>query len=177
MIPAAALALAAGAFAAGSLLSRSRLASHEVEIAAPPEAVYPLLWDLKGGWAQWNPLLAGPANLSLEFGTETAGEGAAVAWRGRAGAGSLRLTACAPPRSLTYETTSSLGNLSARGTIELLPAPSGTRVVWKDELAVGRNPAARWLALAMDGMRKRQLRAGLSALKQACEKAALPSGE
>lgn len=163
------LVLVAGTLAGGMMLPGARAVTHTVEIEAPPETTYRFLSDLRAGWRHWSPLVPDAEGIAVDYGVETAGIGASVSWRGKAGAGSLRLTDCVPPRRLAYESRLDLGGMFAQGSFDLKPAPAGTVVTWQDELTVGKNPLLRWLAFALDGMRQRQLAQGLAALKRVSE--------
>lgn len=167
-----ALAAVVGLAAAGMALDRSRLVSGEVTIAATDARVYELVSNLESGWSKWSPLVPQGEGMSMKYGPQTSGNGARVEWTGRAGTGALELTDCAPGERVSYRTTLSLGGMSALGKITLERKPSGVLVSWRDELSVGSNPVWRWLALAMDGLRKRNIRQGLDALKCVAEQPA-----
>jgi hypothetical protein len=157
----------------GMVLRDTRVVSGTVAIAAPESVVYGLLADLKSGWTQWSPLMtARDAGIALEYGVATSGQGATVTWNGKTGQGSITLTECVPLHSLSYQTTLGLGGMVAAGTIDLRREDSRTIVGWKDELSVGSNPIWRWLALAMDTIRRNNINQGLAALKQVSEGAA-----
>jgi hypothetical protein len=158
-----------GLVAGGMVLQNSRVVSGTVTIAASPDAIYGLVSDLTG-WARWSPLVPEGDGMGIEYAAQTAGEGATIRWTGRAGTGSLELTHCAPGVAVSYRTTMSLGGMSAVGKIELKHGPPGTVVSWQDELLVGSNPAWKWLAFAMDGLREKNVNRGLAALKRLSEK-------
>ena len=153
----------------GMALQKSRTVSGTVVIEASEQTVYRLVSDLKSGWPQWSPLVPAGNGMVIEYGTPTSGEGATVKWTGKAGSGALTLTACAPELEVAYRTTLSLGGMSGLGKLELRSVHPATVVSWSDELSVGANPAWRWLALAMDGLRERNVKQGLAALKRVAE--------
>jgi hypothetical protein len=162
-------AVVVGLVAGGMALRKSRVVTGSVTISAPDETVYELVSDLKTGWPQWSPLVPEGDGITLEYDAQTSGKGAKVRWTGRAGSGALELTDCAPGLRVSYGTTMSLGGMSAVGRIDLQRRESAVVVSWSDELSVGTNPLWRWLAFAMDGLRKKNVAQGLAALKRASE--------
>ena len=113
--------------------------------------------------------IASTAGMTFEYEAQTSGEGAKVKWTGRVGTGALELTDCAPGVGVSYRTTVSLGGMSAVGRMDVQRDASAVVVSWSDELSVGKNPLWRWLAFAMDGVRKRNVAQGLAALKRVSE--------
>lgn len=164
-------AVICGVIVGTMVLGKSRVVSSSVSIAAPEEVIYMLLADLKYGWPQWSPLMENAGSgTELEYGVTTSGEGATVRWNGKAGKGAVTLTQCIPLQRLEYETTMALGGMVARGTIDVRRESSATVVTWTDELSVGPNPMLKWLALAMDGFRKKNANQGLAELKRVAER-------
>jgi len=173
MVPAIVALAGVGGFVLGGLALRgSRVVSSTTTIGASDAVVYELLADLKSGWTRWSPLLTTAASgANLEYGEKTSGPGATVAWAGKAGKGSLTLTEGRALQGLSYRTTMALGGLVATGSIVLRLEDAGTVVTWTDELSVGANPLWRWLAVAMDSMRQKNLERGLAELKRVSEEA------
>jgi hypothetical protein len=163
------LAVVVALLGGGVALQKSRRVSGTVVIEASEQTVYGLVSDLKSGWPEWSPLVPAGSGLVIDYGTPASGAGATVKWTGKAGTGALTLTACARDVEVSYRTTLSLGGMSALGKIELKSVHPATVVSWSDELSVGANPAWRWLALAMDGLRERNVQQGLAALKRVAE--------
>lgn len=151
------------------LLRPERSVSAGVTIGAAPDRIFPLIADLKTGWSQWSPLVPTSEGITLEFSEPTEGDGAIVRWQGKAGAGSLIITASSPLRHVSYETRMGIGSMSASGKISLEADGSSTTVTWSDALVIGGNPVWRWLGFAMDSMRRNNVKAGLAALKRVVE--------
>jgi len=70
-------------------------------IAAPPEAIYPLLDDFHA-WARWSPWEQLDPAMTRTFSGAPAGVGAEYAWKGnsKVGEGGMEITEAEPPRRL-----------------------------------------------------------------------------
>ncbi len=68
-----------------------------VEIAAPPERIFPLLSDFRG-WSQWSPWERKDPDMTREYGATTAGPGATYGWSGNSdvGTGTMRMVEVVP---------------------------------------------------------------------------------
>jgi len=152
----------------GLLLPRRRAVSSRVRVAAPAARIYPLLADLGAGWQQWSPVLR-TDGVEVEVGQRLAGAGASLTWNGKAGSGALTLTAVEPERSVDYDMQMGFAGITAHGRLELADDGGATAVTWTDEIQVGGNPLLRWMAWAMEGMRRKNLDQGLSAIESAAE--------
>ena len=102
-----------------------------IEIAAPPERVFPYLSDFKG-WAQWSPWERKDPAMTREYGAVTAGPGATYSWSGNAdvGTGSMRILEVVPVSRVAIE-LSFTAPMEDQSTVEfeLVPTPSGGSIV------------------------------------------------
>ena len=166
-------ALAAGALAvlmaglvlAGILLPGTVDVTRAIEIAAPPERVFPLLDDLSA-WDDWTPW----ADIESRMEGPPAGLGARRVWDDpRMGSGSLTITASAPPSAVSYEVEVEDGAIRFEGTLSVASRGSGSLVTWTERADLGWNPLLGWTALGMEESQGRQLEESLARLKGQAE--------
>lgn len=155
-----------GFVALGFALDGTWRVEREVEIAAPPEAVFPYLNEL-AGWDRWVPwdhvddTISGPA----------AGVGATRRWNDPEwGQGEWVLVESEPRRRVAYEVRVEDGSLVTLGVVHLDDAGGGrTRVRWVETGDFGWNPFLAYMALGMDRMQGRELEKNLATLKALLE--------
>ena len=82
----------------------------------------------------------------------------------------MRFTAAEPGRRLGYELFFPDFGTSSQGEFVLEPTAGGTRVVWRMDGDMGRNPLYHWMALFADRMVGQDFEAGLNGLKRLAEK-------
>ncbi|HEX6985208.1 MAG TPA: SRPBCC family protein [Planctomycetaceae bacterium] len=122
-----------GVYVYGLTLPNEWRVEESVVVAAPPEAVYPLLATPKR-WAEWSAWSA-ERDPSLKFAYDgpEAGKGASFSWLGeRLGHGKIVLTEAKPGESIRYELVLQGETFSENGRIALEPTEEGTRVTWTD---------------------------------------------
>lgn len=153
--------------AVGFLLPSHRAVSRTVSTSAKPSDIYPLIASLRAGWRKWSPLL--PEGLEFRYDGPERGVGATQTWQGKAGHGSMTIVRADPAHGVGYETKMDMGGMRGVGDLLLVSSEAGTRITWSDELQLGRNPFWRWMGLAMDGMRAKNLMRGLERLKDEAE--------
>jgi hypothetical protein len=157
--------------AGGFLLPRKMRVSRSITVAAPPEAIYPLIANLKDGWSQWSPF--GPAvypSLKLEFSGPAEGVGATQRWDSEeSGDGYLRITRADPARGVEMELGMMQESYKATGSLLCEPAADGTRVTWTDEFDYGNNPYKRYMGLIIERPLQQSFDQGLTALKKKVE--------
>jgi carbon monoxide dehydrogenase subunit G len=157
--------------AGGFLLPRKMRVSRSITVGAPPEAIYPLIANLKDGWAQWSPF--GPAvyqNLKMEYSGPAEGVGAVQRWDSPdSGDGYLRITRADPARGVEMELGMMQETYKATGSLLCEPATDGTRVTWTDEFDYGNNPYRRYMSLIIGGALEQSFDQGLTALKKKVE--------
>ena len=86
----------------GFVLPRSYRVAGAVAVAAPPEAVFPLVGDL-ARWREWSPLVTRDQNMDTRFSAATTGAGAWTEWRSaRQGGGRAEITEARAPELVRY---------------------------------------------------------------------------
>ena len=96
-------------------------------IAAPPEAVFPHMNELKK-WEAWNPWGKADPNLKLTYGGPASGVGANYSWAGNkeAGAGHATITESRPSESVRYK-MEFLKPMSGTSEMEFTFKPQGNQ--------------------------------------------------
>lgn len=158
----------------GFVLPRSYEVVGRVEVAAAPEAVYPLVGDL-ARWRDWSPLIAADPQMEITFSPATRGVGAWTEWRsGAQGGGRAEIVAASAPESLEYRMSYADLPLASTGVFELVATGGGrgTHLTWTSHGRVGWSPLARWFALLARRAEAREMVVGLDALKARAEKPA-----
>ena len=160
-------ALAAAFILVGIILPGTFEVTRSVEIAAPPETVFPFLNSLDS-WTEWTPW--GAVESRLEG--PPAGRGARRVWDDPdLGSGSLSIAHSRPPRSVDYVVEVDGGKLRFEGTITVEPRGGGSLVTWTERADLGWNPLLGWTALNMEDSQGRQLRESLERLRERVEAA------
>ena len=157
------LALLAALFVTvGILLPGTVEVARSVQVAAPPETVFPFLDDLRA-WTEWTPW--GDVESRLE-GAAT-GTGARRVWDDpRLGSGSITIVASIPPHSVDYVAEVEGGSLRFEGRITVEPRPGGSLVTWTERADLGWNPLLGWTALNLEESQGQQLQESLERLRQ-----------
>jgi len=140
-------------------------------VAAPPEAVFPLIDDFHA-WTSWSPWEKLDPGLKREYSGAPRGKGAAYAWSGNddVGSGAMTITDSQPSErveiKLEFKTPFEATNVT---TFTLRPAAGGTQVEWAmagDNNFVGK---AMSLFMNMDQMVGKDFEQGLAQLGAAAE--------
>ena len=155
----------AGLVVVGILLPGTVDVTRSIEIAAPPERVFPLLNDLSA-WDSWTPW----ADIESRMEGPPAGQGARRTWDDtRMGAGSLTITLSTPPSTVAYVVEVEDGAIRFEGTLSLASRGDGSLVTWTERADLGWNPLLGWTALGMEESQGRQLEESLVRLRQQAE--------
>ncbi len=170
------LVVAAVASASVLLLAATRPDTFSVQrsvvIHAPPEAVYPLIVDLKR-WEAWSPWERKDPAMKRTFGATTQGKGARYAWEGNGdvGQGSMEITEAVSPSKVAIK-LDFVKPFEAHNTVDFALAPSGqtTDVIWTMRGPVPYPAKIVHLFVDMDKMVGKDFEAGLANLKLAAEK-------
>jgi|TARA_B100000809_G_scaffold12049_1_gene11187 hypothetical protein len=143
----------------GVVLPATWEAEATILLPTTADAAFPYL-DSPKGWLAWTPwpdssTLSGPAR----------GAGATMSWDDpEFGSGVFTIVQADAPRHVTYRVEVNDGRMSTDGTLELNPEGAGTRVRWREEGDLGRNPLMGYWALSMDGAQSDELQKSLDRL-------------
>ncbi|MDX2223695.1 MAG: SRPBCC family protein [Rhodospirillaceae bacterium] len=145
--------------------------SRATVIAAPAEAIFPLINDFRG-WASWSPWETKDPAMKKSLSGAERGPGAAYAWEGNndVGSGRMEITESTPQRRVVID-LSFTRPMKARNTVELAlePEAGGTRVDW---VMHGPSPFMSKLFgifVNIDRMVGKDFEAGLAKLKALAE--------
>ena len=161
------VALLAGA---AFLLPREVAVSRTITIAAPPQAVFPYVNDLKK-FNEWSPWAKIDPKVTYKFEGPTSGKGQKVTWTSKhadVGTGSQQIVESLPNKRV--RTALDFGDHgTAKASFDLEPAGSGTKLTWSFSTDTGNNPLLRWMGLMMDGWIGEKYEEGLRSLKALVE--------
>jgi len=149
--------------------------TRSVVINAPESAIFPYLNNLRvfGDWSPWS---ARDPQLALSYGGPASGQGAQVTWTSKKpsiGTGSMEISKSEPNRSIDLAVN--FNGLEGTSSYEIVPAGSGSKVIWSFVYESGSSPMKRWKALMLDGLVGAEYRAGLDRLKEKVEAARRPT--
>ncbi len=143
-----------------------------IDIAAPPERIFPLLNDFRA-WPQWSPWEKKDPAMTRRYGATTVGAGATYAWEGdrNVGKGEMRIADTMPPSRVAID-LHFIKPFRARNAVAftLEPRGAGTYVTWTMR---GPSPflfKIMHLFIDMDRMVGKDMEQGLANLKAAAER-------
>ncbi len=143
-----------------------------IEIAAPPERIWPNLNNLRNFVERWSPWTEKDPGAKHTFNEIAAGVGATFSWEGdpkKSGAGTMKITESEPDRRvMTHLAFKGRGEADAGWILEDLGG-GRTRVTWDFEADNGNNPIARIFGRLMDKFLGPDYEQGLAKLKGICE--------
>ena len=142
-----------------------------VRIAAPPQAIFPLINDLHR-WEAWTPYNKDPAMKKTYTGS-AAGVGARYAWQGdrRVGQGEISIREALPPHKLVFD-LHMIKPFEGRNTASFTLAPEGdgsTRVTWSLDDKHNLMLKTMTIFMDMDRMIGKDFEVGLTQLKTLVE--------
>lgn len=153
------------------LLPRTYRVERTLVIQAPPEVVYPLFGDLRR-WREWGAWQERDPGMKTTYSEQPTGVGAWSAWESKSeGSGKMTITAYEPPRRAVYRLEFPDMGTSSQGSLELVPAAGGVKVIWVDAGDLGMNPMFRWFGVFIDGMIGPDFEKGLANMKKLAEAA------
>jgi hypothetical protein len=166
----AGLAVALIAFlAVGFYLPGTWTTERSARIPAAPEAVFPLLDDLRQ-WERWTPW----PDLEARVDGPQSGVGARRSWDDpEYGDGVLTIVEVTHPSVVRYEVLVEGGSIRIDGSLLLEPHGLETVVRWTESGDFGWNPLLAYMALAMDRIQGTELEKGLERLVSAVEEDSL----
>ncbi len=155
----------------GSLIPRSYDFSTQMEMSAPPEAIFPKINSLRE-WQDWsmqfNPALID--DLEIEYNGEQAGKGAAQSWMDIRGKGKLWITQSEPNSRIEYETKfANFPKMSSQ--IELQAAEGKTLVKWKSQGKLPGGPFYGYFGSFFSTQMENEYNKSLQKLKSVVESA------
>jgi Polyketide cyclase / dehydrase and lipid transport len=140
-----------------------------IEIAAPMEKIYPLVYHPKD-WARWGVWSRRDPAMQTSYSGAPAGVGAKWAWTSVSeGNGSMEITQAEFNKSIAYQLAVEGWDAKMLGRFEFAQAGAGVKVTWIGEGDVGMNPIGRYFALMMDRMLGADFEGGLKNLKVLAE--------
>lgn len=144
-----------------------------VVIQAKPEAVFPLLADLKQ-WPKWGVWHERDPAMTMAYSPVTTGVGAFSDWKSKTeGNGKATVTAVVPGQSVTYTLEMPDEGMLGVGVLAMSPAETGAvRVTTAMSGDLGMNPIARLMGPFLDKMIGPDFEAGLAKMKRVAEGAA-----
>lgn len=148
-----------GVIGLGVAMSSSWEAEASETIAAPMQDIMAYL-DSPRGWREWTPW---PDSVFPIEGPDR-GRGAGMEWDDpELGDGFFVLTEVTPT-GVRYHVEVNGGSMVTDGSIELAPDGTGTRMTWREEGDLGRNPLMGFWALSMDRAQTDELVKGVRRL-------------
>lgn len=152
-----------------AILPSSYTVERSIEIARPPEVVYPLVADYNN-WLKWSPWpKMDPEAKQSVTGTPGA-VGHSWSWEGeKAGTGSITLAQLEENRSVQSKLVFKEPMTSeADDYILLEPTATGTKVTWRNSGNLPY-PVGRFFGLGIEGMLGPQFEEGLAGIKSLAE--------
>jgi uncharacterized protein YndB with AHSA1/START domain len=145
--------------------------TREVEVAAPPQAVYERLVDFRR-WRTWSPFEELDPGMQRTYGGAERGVGATYAWSGRpkAGTGSMEVVAAVEDAEVVVSQRNEKPFKStSTSTFTLVPSATGTTVTWHGEGPLTRMMKVMGVVMSMDKVVGPLFEKGLASLKAECE--------
>ena len=144
----------------GFVLPGTWSAEASIQIEAAPTEVLPFLNDLSrwDAWTNWG-------ELDSELSDPSRGVGASRSWDDpNYGSGSVTITSSGPPTFVRYEVEIA-GGASVDGELGIEDLGGASRVTWREEGDLGRNPLMGYVARSMAKSQGAQLAEGLEKLR------------
>ena len=154
----------------GFALPGSYKVERSIEINAPMEIVYPLVYDPKA-WARWGVWNRRDPGMKITYSGAPAGVGAKWSWQSKSeGSGSMEFTGAEFNQRVAYKIAFADFDGALTGRLEFAPAGKAVRVNWIAEGDMGMNPLKRYVAIVMDRMLGPDFEGGLKNLKELAER-------
>ncbi len=164
------LGLAATVFGGALMLPPGFTVVRSIEIAAPPERVWPLLQDPRA-WQRWTVWNRRDPGMAMSYSGPASGAGAGWAWKSvTEGDGRMSFTEAVAGQRLAYDLHFPEWDSRSTGDLTLEPTPAGTRVRWTMHGSMGRSLVSRWFGLLGDRLVGPDFEAGLANLKAEVER-------
>ncbi|WP_298445576.1 SRPBCC family protein [uncultured Ferrimonas sp.] len=163
------LALLLTIVAMGLLLPNDFVVQRQIQIAATPAQIHPLVDDLNQ-WPQWSPWLQQDPSVIITVGQPSAGVGANQRWQDNSGGGHLVITASSPETGVQYNAFFDGAEHANPASITFTEQDNGsTKVHWHMRGAFSMPIIGPYMAIAADSMIGPTFEQGLSRLKLVAE--------
>ena len=150
-------------------LPRHYRVERAVEINAKPEVVLAQVADLRA-WKSWGAWQERDPGMKITYSAQQLGVGSWSAWESKSeGNGKMTITEQTATK-VTYRLEFLDMGMQSTGTMELVPAARGVRLVWADTGDLGLNPMSRWFGLFLDKIIGPDFERGLANLKRRVER-------
>ena len=150
-------------------LPRHYRVERAVEINAKPEVVLAQVADLRA-WKSWGAWQERDPGMKITYSAQQLGVGSWSAWESKSeGNGKMTITEQTATK-VTYRLEFLDMGMQSTGTMELVPAARGVRLVWADTGDLGLNPMSRWFGLFLDKIIGPDFERGLANLKRRIER-------
>jgi len=144
----------------GFVLPSTWSAEASIQIEVDPTEIFPFLDDLDR-WDEWTNW--GDIESTVSF--PSRGVGASRTWDDpNFGAGSVTITGSEPTTLVRYEVEVG-GGASVSGELRIEAREGGSRVTWREDGNLGRNPMMGYVARGMGKFQGAQLADGLAKLR------------
>lgn len=167
------VALVLGLVVVSFFMPKTYRVERAVVIQAKPEAVFPLLADLKQ-WPKWGVWHERDPAMTIAYSPVTTGVGAFSDWQSKTqGNGKATVTAVEPLKSVTYTLEMPDQGMLGVGVLAMSPAENGAvRVTTTMTGELGMNPMMRLMGPFLDKLIGPDFEAGLAKVKRVAEEAA-----
>jgi hypothetical protein len=153
------------------LFPRHVAVDRSIVIAAPADAIYPLIVEPRR-FQEWSPWYEKDPNAKYTYEGPERGVGASVRWSGNRDVGEGSQTVIVAEENRRVLTALDFGSQgTAEASFTLSPEGGGTRVVWGFVTDLGFNPVFRWFGLFFDRLLGPEYEQGLANLKRVVEAA------
>lgn len=150
-------------------LPRTYRVERQLVMKAKADAVFAQFADLRT-WKNWGAWQERDPAMKLTYSEKSTGIGAWSAWESKSeGNGKMTITGVEAGQRVTYKLEFPDMGTSSTGTMELVPADGGVKVVWFDAGDLGMNPMFRWFGLFLDKMIGKDFERGLEKMKAIVE--------
>lgn len=154
----------------GLLLPGKVTVARSISIAAPPDAIFPYVDNLKT-FNEWSPWAARDPNMEQTYEGPDGGVGMKLSWQSehpQVGSGSQVIIESVENRKVRAALDFGDQGTGTAGFL-LEPVDDGTKVTWDFETELGFNPVMRYMGLMFDTWIGADYEAGLASLKTLVE--------
>ena len=153
----------------GNFLPRGYSIDAQIEIAAPPAEVFPMVNVISNWqhWSTWNSETI--PDLTVEYDGKEAGVGAIQRWTDSRGSGVLEITASQPDSTLEYK-MQFMEFPEMISDFHFEPTEAGTRISWKSDGELPSGAFYGYWGLLFEGQMEYEYARSLDRMKAFVEK-------